>query len=250
MAAPSFLARNKYLIIITLIFMIAAVVYIIAKRKSPEDFAAERMRWASAAMDNADYDAAIALYEEALRKNEDLLEARYNLALAYEEVDRDEAITAWEDYLERSEGDPSQRQWREQAELHLRRLQIEPLMEKAAKLAAQGKTEKAIEKYEEVLTLDDKVLDAQLSIARLYGDSGDYEKAAAAYEDALAIAPYSLKIRYEAALIYEEFDNAKAIEHWEEFVERADAGGGIGGGIETEKRIEGHKRLKALKANR
>ncbi len=246
MASSSFLARNKYLIIITLIFMIAAVVYILVKRKSPEDFAAERMRWASAAMDNADYDAAIALYEEALRKDEDLLEARYNLALAYEEVDRDEAIIAWEDYLKRSEGDPSQRQWREQAELHLRRLKIEPLMEKAAKLAAQGKTEKAIEKYKEVLALDDQILDAQLSVARLYGELEDYEKAAAAYEEALLIAPYSLKIRYEAATIYEKIDREKAIEHWEEFVERADAGGGI----DTEKRIEGHERLKALKAGR
>lgn len=246
MAASSFLARNKYLIVITLIFMIAAVVYIIAKRESPQDFAAERTLWASAALDNADYDVAIALYEEALRKDEDLLEARYNLALAYEEVDRDKAIAAWEEYLKRSKDDPSQRQWREQAELHLRRLKIEPLMEKAAKLAAQGKSEKAIGKYEEVIAIDDKILDAHLNVARLHGESGDYEEAAVAYEDALAIAPYSLKIRYEAALVYEEIDREKAIEHWEEFVERADAGGGI----DTEKRIEGHKRLKNLKANR
>ncbi|MCP4230287.1 MAG: tetratricopeptide repeat protein [bacterium] len=246
MAATSFLQRNKFVIIISLIFLIAAAVYIIAKRKSPEEFAAERVRWASAAMDNSDYEVAIALYEEALRKDEDLLEARFNLALAYEEVDRDKAVLAWEDYLARSEDDPSQRQWREQAELHLRRLKIEPIMANAAELAAKGKTEKAIAKYEEVLALDTDILDAHLNIARLRQELGDYEDAAAAYENALAIAPYSLKIRYETALVYEEFDRDKAIEHWEEFTERADAGGGIG----TEKRIEGHKHLKALKANR
>jgi len=193
MASRSFLARNKFLIIITLIFMVAAVVYILAKRKS-----------------------------------------------------RDEAIAAWEDYLGRSKDDPSQRQWREQAELHLRRLEIEPIMERAAKLAAKGSAEKAIEKYKEVTAIDDKVLDAHLNIARLYRELGEYENAAGAYEEALAIAPYSLKIRYETAQTYEEFDRDKAIGHWEEFVERADAGGGI----ETEKRLEGRERLKELRANR
>jgi tetratricopeptide (TPR) repeat protein len=245
MAAKSFLARNKFIIIVSLIFLGASVVYILAKRKSPEEFAEERARWASAAMDNYDYEAAIALYEEALRKDEDHLEARFNLALAYEEVDRDKAVPAWEDYLARSEGDPSQRQWREQAELHLRRLKIEPLMENAAELAAKGKHEKAIAEYEEVLALDPDILDAQLSIARLRKELGDFEGSAAAYEKALEIAPYSPKIRYETALVYEEFDRDKAIEHWEAFVEWSDAGG-----VETEKRIEGRKRLKRLKEGR
>jgi tetratricopeptide (TPR) repeat protein len=49
--------------------------------------------------------------------------------------------------------------------------------------------------------------------------AGDHDAAAAYYERALDLAPYSMNIRYELGRTYEELDKNKAVKFYEEMLE-------------------------------
>jgi tetratricopeptide (TPR) repeat protein len=100
------------------------------------------------------------------------------------------------------------------------------------------------------LAVDDTILDAHYRVAKIHTECGGYEAAAESYGRALELAPYSLKYRYELALVYEEYDRGKAIVAWENFIERAEVVERTEGpkAIEKEKVNEGKKRLALLRA--
>ncbi|UCE27926.1 MAG: tetratricopeptide repeat protein [Candidatus Coatesbacteria bacterium] len=239
----SFLRRHWLAFAITFGAAIIIIITIFAKRESDAERARKKLIWGDEAMASFHYEEAIDFYEKAVELDPDLIQARYNLAIAYESVDKERAIELWEEYVALASDDPSQSRWIEQAEEHLRRLRAEPLMEAGYAAMEEGDLDTALSKFEEALVVDDSVLDVYYRMAQIYTEQGKYEEAAESYTKALELAPYSLKYRYELALVYEEFDRVKAVETWEDFVERAEGSRSI----EREKVVEGKKRLTRLR---
>jgi tetratricopeptide (TPR) repeat protein len=245
----SFMKKHWLAFAITFGAAIIIIVTIFAKRESNEERARRKLVWGDTAMESGHYEEAIDFYEKAVELNPDLVQAYYNLALAYESVDRERAVELWAEYLVLAEGNPSQSRWVEQAEEHLKRLRAEPLVEAGYAAMENGDFVTALSNFEEALTVDDTLLDAHYRVAKIHTERGDYRAAAESYEKALELAPYSLKYRYELALVYEEYDRAKAIEAWEDFSERAEVVERTEGpkAIEKEKVIEGKEHLARLK---
>jgi len=239
----SFLRRHWLAFAITFGAAIIIIITIFAKRESDAERARRMLIWGDSAMSSGHYEEAVDFYEKAVELDPDLIQARYNLALAYESVDKERAVELWEEYVELASGDPSQSRWVEQADEHMRRLRAEPLMEAGCAAMEAGDPDTALSKFEEALAVDDTILDAHYRMARIYTERGEYEEAAESYNKALELAPYSLKYRYELALVYEEYDRAKAVETWEDFVERAEGSRAI----EREKVVEGKKHLTRLR---
>jgi tetratricopeptide (TPR) repeat protein len=215
---------------------------IVARRKSPEEVARKRLVWGDTAMASRQYDQAIAFYKTAIDKDPTLWNAYFNLALAYEFVDDEKALAAWEKYLEVAEAEPSQREWLAQARDHRGRLRGAPYFTRALDLTEAGDHDGARREYEAALKWDPKNLDILRNAAANEAASGDYAAAAGYYERALELAPYSMNIRYELALVYEKVDKGKAAATYRELLEMS----ATKTGIKTEKIKDAQKRHAAL----
>jgi tetratricopeptide (TPR) repeat protein len=245
----SFLRKHWLAITITFGAAIIITVTIFAKRESDTERARRKLIWGDKAMESAHYEEAIGFYEKAVELDPKLIQARYNLALAYENSDPEKADELWEEYIDLAGDDPSQSKWVEQAKEHLKRLRAEPLMEAGYAAMEEGDSDTALAKFEEAVAVDDTILDAHYRVAKINAERGNYETAAESYEKALELAPYSLKYRYELALVYEKYDRGKAIAVWDDFVERAaDIERAEGPkAIEKEKVAEGKEHLAVLR---
>lgn len=239
----SFLRQHWLAFAITFGAAIIIIITIFAKRESDVERARRKLIWGDSAMESYHYEEAIDFYEKAVELDPDLIQARYNLALAYESVDKEKATELWVEYVELAADDPSQSRWIGQADDHLKRLRAEPLMEVGYAAMEEGSLDTALSNFEDALAVDNTVLDAHYRMAQIYTEQGKYEEAAESYNKALELAPYSLKYRYELALVYEEYDRAKAVETWEDFIERAEGSRAI----EREKVVEGKKHLTRLR---
>jgi len=239
----SFFQRHWLAFAITFGAAIIIIITIFAKRESDVERARRKLIWGDLAMESYHYEEAIDFYEKAVELDPDLIQARYNLAVAYESVDKQKAAELWEEYIELAADDPSQSRWMEQANEHLKRLRAEPSMEAGYAAMEDGDLDTALLNFEEALAADSTILDAHYRMAQIYTEQGEYEEAAASYNKALELAPYSLKYRYELALVYEEFDRAKAVETWEDFIDRSEGSRSI----EREKVVEGKKHLTRLR---
>lgn len=201
-----------------LLAVLVAAGVVIVRRKSPEEVARTRLLWGDAALANGDYEQAIAFYKVAVEKDPTLYGAHFNLALAYEYVDEEKARAAWEGYIAAAGGEPSQAEWLEEARAHLGRLEAAPHAARAAELSEKKDYDAAREEYDAALGADPENLDLLRGAAANETAAGDYAAAAAYYERALEIAPYSMNIRYELARACEEFDKNKAVTLYEEML--------------------------------
>src|SRR5262249_14854648 len=68
------------------------------------------------------YPEAIGEYKKVVEAGAKNTGALYNLALVYEKVDPKEAITLWERYIQLAGSLPSEKDWVDVAQLHLRKL--------------------------------------------------------------------------------------------------------------------------------
>ena len=68
------------------------------------------------------YEEAVARYRTALTLQPDHAEAYYGLAIALENVDRKQAVNAWERYIRLAADNPAHKEWLEIAKKHLRKL--------------------------------------------------------------------------------------------------------------------------------
>jgi tetratricopeptide (TPR) repeat protein len=205
-----------YWTILLAVFVAAGVVLV--RRKSPEEVARTRSVWGDQALEAKKYEQAIAFYKVVIDKDPTLYSAYFNLALAYEFVDDEKALAAWEKYIEVTEGEPSQAEWREEARVHLGRARAAPHAARAAELFEAEKYEEARAEYEAALATDADNLELLRGAAANEAAAGDYAAAAAHYERALELAPYSMNVRYELGLTYEKLDKNKAVKLYEEML--------------------------------
>jgi tetratricopeptide (TPR) repeat protein len=219
--------KGRWMYWTILLAVLVAVGVIIARRKSPEEVARTRLVWGDAALAAGDYDQAIAFYRTAVDKDPTLWSAYFNLALAYEYVDDDEALAAWDKYIELAEGEPSQRDWLVRARDHRAGLLAAPRFARALELTESGDYDGARREYEAALALRPDDLDVLKGAAVNEAAAGDYAAAARYYERALEIAPYSMNIRYDLARVYENFDKRKAATLYRELLEMSETNAGI-----------------------
>ncbi len=222
---------------------LATIVVVLARRKSPAEVGRQRLLWADAALAAGKYEQAITFYKRALAKDPTLWSAYFNLALAYEYTDDEKALAAWEEYLKRARGVPSQAEWLDAAREHRGRLKGKPHYTRAAELAAAAKYKEARKEYDAALAYSPASLDTLKGAAANEAAGGNYEEAVVFYKRALAVAPYSMNIRYDLALVYENYDKAKAAATWAELLEMATTHTGI----KMEKLEEARRRLTALR---
>ncbi len=211
--------KGRWMYWTILLAVLVAVVVVVAKRKSPEEVARQRLTWGDVALNAKDYDQAIAFYKTAINNDPTLWSAYFNLALAYEYVDDEKALAAWEKYLEVAKDEPSQEEWLAQARDYRGRLRAAPHFARARELTEAADYDGAREEFEKALTLSPENLDVVRHAAANEAAAGDYPAAARYYERALALAPYSLSIRYDLGRVYENFDKAKAAPLYGEILE-------------------------------
>jgi tetratricopeptide (TPR) repeat protein len=236
--------RGRWIYWLSMLAIITAVAIVIARRKSPEDTARQRLAWGDAAMEARHYDQAIAFYKKAIAKDPNLVAAYYNLALAYENVDAAKAAAAWDEYIARAEGDAAQTDWLATAREHRARLRASPHLEKAAALYESEDYGAARAEYAAALAFSPDDLNAREGAAANEAAAGDWRAAAAHYERAVAVAPYSLLYRYDLAGAYEHFDREKAAASYAELLEMSETHVGL----KKEKLAEAQRRLAALRA--
>ncbi len=210
-----------------LLAALVAAGIIVGRRKSPEEFARTRLVWGDAALASGKYDQAIVFYKTAVDKDPTLWSAYFNLALAYEYEDEEKALAAWEKYLEAAEGEPSQEEWLVQARDHRARLLAAPHFARALELTEAADYERARREYEAALGARPEDLDVLKGAAANEEAARDYAAAARYYERALEVAPYSMNIRYDLALVYENFDKGKAATLYRELLEMSKTNTGI-----------------------
>jgi tetratricopeptide (TPR) repeat protein len=214
----TFFGKGRWVYWTILLAVMVAAGVVLVRRKSPEEVARTRLVWGDAALAAGDYEQAIAFYKVAVDKDPTLWSAYFNLALAYEYVDQEKAVAAWEKYVEVAAGEPSQEEWREEAGAHLGRLRAAPHAARAVELSDKEEYDAARAEYEAGLKFDPESLDLLRGAAANEAAAGDYGAAAAYYERALGLAPYSMNIRYELARAYEELDKNKAVKLYEEML--------------------------------
>lgn len=214
----TFFGKGRWVYWTILLAVLVAAGVVIVRRKSPEEVARKRLLWGDAALANGNYEQAIAFYKVAIDKDPALYSAYFNLALAYEYVDEARATAAWRKYVEVAGGEPSQAEWLEEARAHLGRLEAAPHAARAAELFEKKDYDAAREEYGAGLKSDPENLELLRGAAANEAAAGEYEAAAAYYERALTVAPYSMNVRYELARTYEEFDKNKAVKLYEEML--------------------------------
>lgn len=213
--------KNRWIYWLGMAVLIVAVVFVLKLRKSPAEFARQRLIWGDEALAAGKYEQAVVFYEAAIRKDPTLISAYFNRALAYEYVDEKKAVAAWDDYIRQAEKMPSQAEWLATAREHRAHLLAGPFVERALALAAAGDHARAREAFNRALAYDPGNLAALRAAAENEMAAGDAKAAAALYERALTIAPYSTKTKYRLALAYERFDKKKAAATWDEVLEMA-----------------------------
>jgi tetratricopeptide (TPR) repeat protein len=139
--------------------------------------------------------------------------------LAYEYVDDEKALAAWEKYLEVAKDEPSQEEWLVQARDYRGRLRAAPHFTRALESTEAADYDGAREEFEKALTWSPENLDILRRAAANEAAAGDYAAAARYYEKALALAPYSMNIRYDLGRAYENFDKGKAAALYGEILE-------------------------------
>jgi tetratricopeptide (TPR) repeat protein len=219
--------KGRWMYWTILVAVLVAVGVIIARRKSPEAVARTRLVWGDEALDAKEYEQAIAFYKVAVDKDPTLYSAYFNLALAYEFVDDEKALAAWNKYIEVAGREPSQRDWLVRARDHRAALLAAPLFARALELTAVGDYAGARREYEAALALRPEDLDILNGTAANEAAAGDYAAAARYYERALKVAPYSMNIKYELARVYEYLDKGKAEKLYRELLEMSGTNTGI-----------------------
>jgi len=219
--------KGRWIYWTILVAVLVAAGIILVRRQSPEEIARKRMVWGDAALAAGEYDQAIAFYKTAIENDPTLYGAYFNLALAYEYVDEEKALAAWDQYLEVAADEPGQREWLEEAKAHRAHLQAAPAAARAAELHAAGKYEEARREYEAALEWESDNLAVLRGAAANEVAAGEYEAAAAYYERALQFAPYSMNILYELAQVYEKIDPDKAAASYRELLEMSATHTGI-----------------------
>lgn len=210
-----------------LLAVLVAAGIIVARRKPPEEVARKRLVWGDAALASGEYDQAIAFYKTAIDKDPTLCSAYFNLALAYEYVDDEKALAAWEKYLEVAAAEPSQQEWVAQARDHRGRLRAAPYFVRALELTEGADYDGARREYEAALKWRPADLDILKRAAANEVAAGDNAAAVRYYERALEAAPYSMNIRYDLALVYENVDKGKAATLYRELLEMSATNAGI-----------------------
>lgn len=240
----SILGRGRWVYFVGMLVLVTAIAIIIARRKSPEDIAQQRLVWGDQALETHHYEQAIAFYKKALKNNPRLLPAYFNLALAYENVDAAKAIAAWDDYIRHAERDPTQAEWVATAKDHRGRLRARQRLEAAAALIARGDRAGAGAQYKAALAETPANLEVLEAAALNENAAGDYPAAAAYFEKALEVAPYSMRLRYDLAAVYDHYDKAKAGAAYKDLIERSKTQVGLS----KAKLEEAARRLAALQA--
>ncbi|NIT36233.1 MAG: tetratricopeptide repeat protein [candidate division Zixibacteria bacterium] len=235
--------KGRWMYWTILLAVLVAVVVVVAKRKSPEEIARQRLTWGDEAFKGKDYEQAIAFYKTAINNDPTLWSAYFNLALAYEYVDDGKALAAWEKYLEVAKDEPSQKEWLAQARDHRGRLRAGPHFTRAVDLNEGGDYERAREEYKAALEWSPENLDILRRAAANEAAAGDYAAAAQYYEKALALAPYSINIKYDLGRAYENFDKGKAAALYGEILETYKTNPGI----TTEKLKDAQRRYVSLR---
>jgi tetratricopeptide (TPR) repeat protein len=244
MRFDSILGKGRWVYFVGMLVLITAIAIILARRKSPEDIAQQRLVWGDQALETRHYEQAIAFYKKAIKNNPILLPAYFNLALAYENVDPVKAVAAWDDYLRRSERDPTQAEWVATAREHRGRLQARRRIEAAAALIARGDRAGARAQYRTALLETPANLEVLEAAAVNEEASGAHAAAASYYENAVEVAPYSLRLRYDLAGVYDRYDKAKAGAAYKDLMERSKTQVGLS----KEKLEAAARRLAALQA--
>jgi tetratricopeptide (TPR) repeat protein len=219
--------KGRWMYWTILVAVLVAIGVVVAKRKSPEEIGRQRLTWGDAALRAKDYEQAIAFYKTAINNDPTLWSAYFNLALAYEYVDDEKALAAWEKYLEVAKDEPSQEEWLAQARDYRGRLRAGPHFTRAVELNEAGEYGRAREEYKAALEWSPENLDILRRAAANEAAAGDYAAAARYYEKALALAPYSMNIRYDLGRAYENFDKAKAAPLYGEILEMYKTNPGI-----------------------
>jgi tetratricopeptide (TPR) repeat protein len=235
--------KGRWIYWTILLAVLVAVVVVVAKRKSPEEIARQRLTWGDVAFNAKDYDQAVAFYKTAINNDPTLWSAYFNLALAYEYVDDEKALAAWEKYLEVAKDEPSQQEWLARARDYRGRLRAAPHFTLAVELNEAGEHGRAREEYKAALEWSPENLDILRRAAANEAAAGDYAAAARYYEKALALAPYSMNIRYDLGRAYENFDRAKAAPLYREILEMYKTNPGI----TMEKLKDAQRRYASLK---
>jgi len=83
----------------TFITLVIIIVIVVMKSKSPEERALEDYYLANKLYDLKSYEEAIAEYRLAIHYDPTLIDAYFNLAICLEELNYEEAASAWEDYF-------------------------------------------------------------------------------------------------------------------------------------------------------
>jgi tetratricopeptide (TPR) repeat protein len=244
----SLFGKSRWIYWLGMLVLVTGIAIVLARRKSPEEIARQRLVWGDQALENHNYEQAIAFYRTALEKDPTLVSAAFNLALAYEGVDRAKAVAAWDDYIRRAGRDPAQADWLATAREHRGMLLAEPHLERGAAAAARGDHARARAEYEAALKFHAGSLKAMEGAAANETAGGDYPAAARYYERALEVAPYSLRLRYDLAGCYERYDKAKAAATLADLDARSQAMLMTEAGLTPEKQLDVRRRLAALRA--
>jgi tetratricopeptide (TPR) repeat protein len=179
-----------------------------------------------AAFNSQNYEEAIGKIEEVLKRQPDNSDAVYQLALAQAHAGRtDDALVSIDKALQMNPGD---RQAQELREIIIQRqevaeaLRVQKIIEEGQELAAQGKHDEAIQKYDEARAAakPEQLPGLWLGVARAQAEMGKIQEATQAYEEAIKVAPEPADYQRELAdYLMKEKQLDEAIQAYSEYFE-------------------------------
>jgi tetratricopeptide (TPR) repeat protein len=236
-----------FVYISSMALLIAAIVIIITKRKSPEERALEDYYHGIKLYNLKYYDEAIAKFKLAVHQDPDLVDAYYYIALSTEERSYEESAEDWENYLKiiEEKGTGSDEGWdeREIARTHLAWCYYEIGMSALEKEKALNNLNKFLKLADELEDMEERIEKAEERINRIksdewkeidsvaieyynsanyYREMGEYEEAIKKYKLAIREEPDFIDAYYYLAMTLEEIFIEESIEVWKDYLELAE----------------------------
>lgn len=234
------------LYISSMAIIIASIVVILMKQKSPEERALEDYYHGIKLYNLKHYDEALAKFKLAIHLDPDLVDAYYYVALATEERSYEEAAGEWERYLEviEEKGTGKDEGWDEKeiAKRHLAWCYYEVGMSSLEKGKAVDYLEKFLDVAGEMDEMEEMVSEAEERLEEIelgewdemnkaaleyyysairYKEQDEFEEAVKKFRLAISEDPEFVDAYFQLAMVLEEISYEESIDAWEKYIEVA-----------------------------